>query len=91
MKRLMTNIVFALVDIACFLQGSIIIFYALLHFNYRTEFLSNSNYYFLENTNTSPIIVGGHYYYHDSYIKIAMIGLALVITGFLMRSWRKSF
>ncbi len=90
MKHLMASIVFALVDIVCFLQGSIIFIYALLHFNYKMEVVRGDSYYALEGANI-PATVSGYYYYHDSFIKIAMIGVALIITGFLMRSWRKEF
>ncbi len=90
MKRLMTAIIFALVDIVCFLQGSVIVAYALFHFNYKMEIVRGDSYNALEGTNV-PIAIGGYYYYQDSYIKIALIGIALIITGFLMRSWRKNF
>lgn len=86
----MATIVFALVDIVCFLQGSIILFYALLHFNYKVEIVRGEGLSTLEMQNI-PLAIGGHYYYANQYIKVALIGLALIITGFLMRSWRKSF
>lgn len=86
----MATIVFALVDIVCFLQGSVILFYALLHINYKVEIVRSEGLPALEVQNV-PAAIGGYYYYADQYIKIALIGIALIITGFLMRSWRKSF
>lgn len=89
MKKVMGAVVFALVDIVCFLQGGVIMAYALLHFNYKVEIVRSESY-FGENIQNLPNAIGGYYYYSDAYIKIALIGLALIITGFLMRSWRKS-
>ncbi len=90
MKKILGTIVFALVDIVCFLQGSIILFYAMLHINYKVEIVRGEGLSTLEMQNV-PVAIGGYYYYADQYIKIALIGLALIITGFLMRNWRKSF
>ncbi|MCL4550078.1 MAG: hypothetical protein M1495_16100 [Bacteroidetes bacterium] len=90
MKKILATIVFALVDVVCFLQGSIILFYALLHINYKVEIVRGEGLSTLEMQNV-PVAIGGYYYYADQYIKIALIGLALILTGFLMRSWRKSF
>ncbi len=90
MKRILTIVVFALVDIVCFLQGSIILFYSLLHVKYKVEVARGEGLSSLEMQNV-PVAIGGYYFYSDQYIKIALIGIALIITGFLMRSWRKSF
>ena len=90
MRRIMGIIVSALVDIVCFLQGSIIIAYALLHFSYKIEVVRGEGINPVETQNV-PVAIGGYYFYSDQYIKVALIGLALIITGFLMRSWRKSY
>jgi len=90
MRRIMEIIVSALVDIVCFLQGSIIVAYALLHFSYKIEVVRGEGINPVE-TQTVPVAIGGYYFYSDQYIKVALIGLALIITGFLMRSWRKSY
>jgi hypothetical protein len=90
MKKIMSVIVFALVDIVCFLQGGVILAYALLHINYKVEIVRGEGLTTLEMQNIQ-VAIGGYYYYSDQYIKVALIGTALLITGFLMRSWRKSF
>ncbi|MEJ5350557.1 MAG: hypothetical protein WHS65_03095 [Melioribacteraceae bacterium] len=90
MKKLMSTIIFALVDIVCFVQGGVILSYALLHFQYKVEIARGEGFTTSELQNV-PVAIGGYYYYSESYIKIALIGVALIITGFLMRSWRKSF
>lgn len=90
MKKAMSVIVFALVDIVCFLQGGVILAYALLHINYKVEIARGEGLTTLEMQNV-PVAIGGYYFYTDQYIKMALIGIALLITGFLMRSWRKSF
>lgn len=90
MKKIMSVMLFALVDIVCFLQGGVILFYALLHINYKVEVARGEGLVTLETQNV-PVAIGGYYYYSEQYIKIALIGLALLIAGFLMRSWRKSF
>jgi hypothetical protein len=90
MKKIMAELVFALVDIVCFIQGGVILLYALLHFDYKLEVVRGDNFNSVELVNL-PVAIGGYYYYSDPYIKIALIGLALLITGFLMRSWRKNF
>ena len=90
MRKIMSVLVFALVDIVCFLQGSIILAYALLHISYKVEIARGEGLTTLELQNI-PVAIGGYYFYSEQYIKIALIGFALLITGFLMRSWRKSF
>jgi hypothetical protein len=90
MKKIMSLVVFALVDIVCFLQGGVILAYALLHVNYKVEIARGEGLTSLEMQNV-PVAIGGYYFYSDQYVKIALIGIALLITGFLMRSWRKSF
>lgn len=86
----MSVLVFALVDIVCFLQGSVILAYALLNISYKVEIARGEGLTILELQNV-PVAIGGYYFYSDQYIKVALIGIALLITGFLMRSWRKSF
>jgi len=90
MKKIMSTIVFALVDIVCFIQGSVILVYALLHFSYKVEVVRGDGLTTLEMQNI-PVAIGGYYFYSEPFIKIALIGIALIITGFLMRSWRKNF
>jgi len=90
MKKILSTIVFALVDIVCFLQGGVILTYALLHINYKVEIARGEGLGTLEMQNV-PVAIGGYYYYSEQYIKIALIGIALLITGILMRSWRKGF
>ncbi len=90
MKKIMTTILFALVDIVCFLQGSAITVYALMHIKYKVEIVRGEGLTTLEMQNV-PVAIGGYYYYTDQYIKVAVIGITLIITGFLMRSWRKNF
>ncbi|MCX7798434.1 MAG: hypothetical protein N2249_07405 [Melioribacter sp.] len=89
MKKLMITIIFALVDIVCFVQGGATLAYALLHFQYKVEIARGDGFTTSELQNI-PVAIGGYYYYPESYIKVAIIGIALIITGFLMRSWRKS-
>jgi len=81
---------FALVDIVCFIQGGVILMYALLHMSYKVEIARGDGLVTLETQNV-PVAIGGYYYYSDQYIKIALIGVALLTTGLLMRSWRKGF
>lgn len=83
MKRILTALLFAVVDIVCFLQGGIILTYALLHISYKSEIARGEG--------LTSIAVNGYYYYSEQYIKVALIGLGLLIVGLLMRSWRKSF
>jgi len=90
LKKILSVIVFALVDIVCFLQGAVILSYALLNIKYKVEVARGEGLTSLEMQNV-PVAIGGYYYYPESYIKVALIGIALIITGFLMRSWRRSF
>lgn len=90
MKKILNNILFALVDIVCFLQGSVLLAYALLHFNYKVEVAHGEGLTTVE-AQSIPVAIGGYYFYTDQYIKVAIIGIGLLITGFLMRSWRKNF
>ena len=90
MTHIMSTIVFASVDLVCFLQGSVLLLYGLINFSYKVEVVRGENYYALE-AQQAPVAIGGYYYYPEAYAKIILIGLALIITGFLMRSWRKSF
>ncbi len=90
MKKIMSVIVFALVDVVCFLQGGVILVYALLHISYKVEVVRGEGLTTLEMQNLQ-VAIGGYYYYSDQYVKVALIGIALLITGFLMRNWRKSF
>lgn len=90
MKKLLTALIFALVDIVCFLQGSVILIYALLHVKYKVEIARAEGFNSVE-LNNLPVAIGGYYYYPESYIKIAMIGIGLIVTGVLMRSWHKNY
>jgi hypothetical protein len=90
MKKILVNILFAIVDIVCFLQGSILLVYSLLHLSYKLEIAHGEGLTTLE-AQSVPVAVGGYYFFPDQYIKVAVIGVALIITGFLMRSWRKNF
>lgn len=90
MKKILPVLVFALVDIVCFLQGAVILTYSLLHFSYKVEVVGGENFASQDFQNTS-IAIGGYYYYSDQHIKVALIGVALITTGILMRNWRKNF
>ena len=90
MKKTISTILFALVDIVCFLQGGIILTYALMHISYKVEIARGESLSAIDTQNV-PVAIGGYYYYPEQYIKVVLIGIALIITGFLMRSWRKSF
>jgi hypothetical protein len=90
MKKIMSTIIFALVDLVCFLQGGVILMYGLMHITYKVEIARGDGISNFETQNV-PVAIGGYYYFSDQYIKIGLIGIALLITGFLMRSWRKSF
>jgi len=90
MKKLFLNVLFAVVDVVCFLQGSVLLVYALLHISYKVEISHGEGLTTVELQNV-PASVGGYYYYTEQYIQVAVIGIALIIAGFLMRSWRKDF
>lgn len=90
MKKLLLNILFAVVDVVCFLQGSVLLAYSLLHISYKVEIAHGEGLTTVE-MQSIPVAIGGYYFYSDQYIKVAVIGIALIITGFLMRSWRKNF
>jgi len=90
MKKILPVLVFALVDIVCFIQGAVILTYSLLHFNYKVEIVHGSDLSTQEFQNTQ-VAIGGYYYYSDEQIKVALIGVSLIVIGFLMRSWRKNF
>ncbi|KAF0152010.1 MAG: hypothetical protein FD143_1479 [Ignavibacteria bacterium] len=90
MKKLLANVLFAVVDLVCFLQGSLLLAYSLLHFRYKVDVSQGEGLTTVELQNV-PTAVGGYYYYADQYIQVAVIGIGLIITGFLMRSWRKNF
>ncbi|MBM4171722.1 MAG: hypothetical protein FJ214_07640 [Ignavibacteria bacterium] len=90
MKKALSIMVSALVDVVCFVQGSVIMAYALLHFDYKVEIVRGEGFNTIEMQNV-PVAIGGYYFYSEAYIKIALIGLALIVTGFLMRSWRKNY
>ncbi|MEW6653335.1 MAG: hypothetical protein AB1394_07690 [Bacteroidota bacterium] len=90
MKKLLVNVLFAVVDIVCFLQGSVLLAYSLLHFSYKVDVSYGEGLTTVELQNV-PTTAGGHYYYTEQYIQVAVIGIGLIITGFLMRSWRKNF
>jgi len=90
MKKILPVLVFALVDIVCFLQGAVILTYSLLHFSYKVEVVGGENLP-LQELPHSSVALGGYYYYSDQHIKVALIGVALITTGILMRNWRKNF
>ena len=90
MKKIISTVLFALVDIVCFLQGGVILVYALMHISYKVEIARGDGLSAVDTQNV-PVAIGGYYYYPEQYIKVVLIGIALIITGFLMRSWRKSF
>jgi hypothetical protein len=90
MKKMVLNVLFSVVDIVCFLQGAVLLAYSLLHFSYKVETAHGEGLNSVELQNV-PVSSGGYYYYTDQYIQVAVIGLGLIITGFLMRSWRKNF
>ena len=90
MKKVFTEIVFALVDVVCFVQGAVILAYSLMHISYKVEIVRGEGLTALERQNLQ-VAIGGYYYYADPYIKVALIGVALLIIGYLMRSWRKHF
>jgi multidrug transporter EmrE-like cation transporter len=90
MKKLLTNLLFAIVDLVCFLQGGVLLVYALLHFSYKVEVAHSEGLTTVEMQNI-PMAIGGHYFYSEQYINIALIGIALIIVGILMRDWKKKF
>lgn len=90
MKKILTNILFAIVDIVCFLQGGVLVIYGLMHFNYKVDVGHSEGLTTVEMQNI-PVGFGGHYYYNEQYINITLIGIGLIIIGFLMRNWRKNF
>ncbi len=90
MKKSIINILFVLVDIVCFLQGGVITAYALLNIDYKIEVAKGDGLTNLVMQNI-PVSIGGYYFYSDQYITVAVIGIGLIITGFLVRSWRKTF
>ena len=90
MQKAMSAIVFALVDIVCFLQGGVILGYALFHISYKVEIVRGEGLNMPEMQNVQ-VAIDGYYFYSEPFIKVALIGIALIITGFLMRSWRKNY
>ncbi|MCX7874992.1 MAG: hypothetical protein N2321_02370 [Melioribacteraceae bacterium] len=90
MKKLLTNILFAVVDVVCFLQGGVLLIYSLLHFSYKVEVGHLEGLTTVEMQNV-PLTIGGYYYYSEQYINVALIGVGLIIVGILMRNWRKNF
>lgn len=89
-NNLILNILFVIVDVVCFLQGSVLLAYSLLHVSYKVDVSQGDGLTTVELQNI-PVTIGGYYYYDDQYIKVAVIGIALIIAGFLVRSWRKNF
>ena len=77
MKKLIPKIV----DIICFVGGSMLIVYNLLDFN------NSGGAAFLFGSDSSSDSCC--YYYSDSAQILAAFGLALIVLGFLIRSWRK--
>lgn len=90
MKKMALNVLFAVVDIVCFLQGGVLLAYSLLHFSYKVEVAHGEGLTTVELQNV-PVAIGGFYFYTDQYIQVAVIGMGLIIAGLLMRSWRKNF
>jgi len=72
MKKLIPKIV----DLICFVGGSILMIYNLLDFKSGNTFYSRGG-----NTNA--------YYYSDDTQFLAAVGLGLIVSGFLIRSWGK--
>lgn len=64
--------------------------YSLLHISYKVEVAQGDGLTTIELQNI-PVTIGGYYYYTDQYIQVAVIGIALIVTGFLVRNWRKNF
>lgn len=71
------KIFFIIVDIICFIGGTVLLIFNLLNFDHTRVPLYSDN----------PIT--GHYYYQEGCIIGASIGAALIVLGFLIRSWRK--
>ncbi|MBK6913015.1 MAG: hypothetical protein IPH11_04865 [Ignavibacteriales bacterium] len=75
----MSNKLYTIIlDITCFIGGTLLLIFSLLNFDH-----TNVSRYSFDNSIT------GYYYYQEGYIIGASIGAALIVLGFLIRSWRK--
>jgi len=75
MKKLIPKII----DLICFIGGSILLIYNLLDFK-----SSGGDFFGLGNGGNDST-----YYYSKSNQILAAIGFGLIVLGFLIRSWRK--
>ena len=83
----MKNILPAILDTVFFVGGAILLSFDLFHISFYTLRMAGLPAPYSDES--YPVAITGYYYYKEEYILGITIGVALIIFGFLVRSWRK--